>query len=69
MGNSCGGMFKYTELEDRYPQYQGGFIWDYADQALLKDGEFMVGGDYGDRPNDGFFCGNGIVFADRQLSP
>ncbi len=69
MGNSCGGMFKYTELEDRYPQYQGGFIWDYADQALLKDGEFMVGGDYGDRPNDGFFCGNGIVFADRKLSP
>ena len=69
MGNSCGGMFKYTELEDSYEQYQGGFIWDFADQSLIKDGEFMVGGDFGDRPNDGYFCGNGIVFADRKLSP
>ncbi len=69
MGNSCGGMFKYTELEDIYSQYQGGFIWDFIDQSIIKDGEFMVGGDFGDRPNDNYFCGNGIVFADRKLSP
>lgn len=69
MGNSCGNMFKYTDLEDKYEQYQGGFIWDFADQAILKDGEFLVGGDFGDRPNDGYFSGDGIVFADRKLSP
>ncbi len=69
MGNSCGNMYMYAELEDRFEQYQGGFIWDFADQALLRDGEFMVGGDFKDRPNDGYFCGNGIVFADRKLSP
>lgn len=69
MGNSCGALYKYTELEYKYPMYQGGFIWDFADQSILKDGEFMVGGDYGDIPNDGYFCGNGIVFADRRLSP
>lgn len=34
MGNSCGGMSLYTALEDKYPMYQGGFIWDYVDQAL-----------------------------------
>ena len=69
MGNSCGGMFKYTDLEDEYEQYQGGFIWDFVDQSIIKDGEFMVGGDFGERPNDHYFCGNGIVFADRKLSP
>ena len=36
MGNSIGGMHKYTELEDKYPMYQGGFIWDYIDQSILK---------------------------------
>lgn len=74
MGNSCGGMFKYTDLEYKYEKYQGGFIWDFCDQALAvknDDGEteFMVGGDFGERPNDHYFCGNGIVFADRKLTP
>lgn len=36
MGNSIGGMHKYTELEDKYPMYQGGFIWDYIDQSIYK---------------------------------
>ena len=39
MGNSTGGMMKYTELEDKYPMYQGGFIWDYGDQALYRKKE------------------------------
>lgn len=29
-------MKKYTDLEDRYEMYQGGFIWDYIDQSLMK---------------------------------
>ena len=74
MGNSLGGMEKYTSLEDRYPMYQGGFIWDYVDQALMKADEDGVlhmayGGDFDDRPTDYNFCGNGIVYADRTISP
>lgn len=74
MGNSLGGMDKYTELEDKYPMYQGGFIWDYIDQSLIKKDrygkEFLAyGGDFGDRPTDYGFCTNGIVYADRELSP
>ncbi|MFD0705385.1 glycoside hydrolase family 2 TIM barrel-domain containing protein [Alloscardovia venturai] len=69
MGNSLGGMKLYTDLE-KYAQYQGGFIWDYCDQALeqqLPDGttRLTYGGDWYDRPSDYEFSGNGIVFADR----
>ncbi|WP_136608322.1 glycoside hydrolase family 2 TIM barrel-domain containing protein [Paenibacillus dokdonensis] len=74
MGNSLGGMHKYTELESKYPMYQGGFIWDYIDQALLKEDShgkpyLAYGGDFDDRPTDYNFCGNGIVYADRKWSP
>ncbi|OZG55395.1 beta-galactosidase [Bifidobacterium tissieri] len=73
MGNSVGGMKLYTDLE-RYPHYQGGFIWDYIDQAMwqkLGDGSerLAYGGDWGDRPHDYEFAGDGIVFADRTVSP
>lgn len=74
MGNSLGGMYKYTELEQKYPMYQGGFIWDYIDQSLYKKDRFgkeylAYGGDFDDRPTDYGFCTNGIVYADRKVSP
>ncbi|WP_419954475.1 glycoside hydrolase family 2 TIM barrel-domain containing protein [Neobacillus niacini] len=74
MGNSLGGMYKYTDLEQKYPMYQGGFIWDYIDQSIYKKdrygNEFLAyGGDFGDRPTDYGFCTNGIVLANRELSP
>ncbi|MFS0862670.1 glycoside hydrolase family 2 TIM barrel-domain containing protein [Fredinandcohnia sp. 179-A 10B2 NHS] len=74
MGNSVGGMNKYTDLENKYPMYQGGFIWDYMDQALYnKDrygNEYLAyGGDFGDRPTDYGFSTNGIVYATREVSP
>ncbi|MDQ0062487.1 beta-galactosidase [Paenibacillus harenae] len=74
MGNSVGGLHKYTELESKYPMYQGGFIWDYIDQALVKKNRYgeeylAYGGDFDDRPTDYSFCGNGIVFADRKETP
>ncbi len=73
MGNSCGNVNLYTELEDKYPMYQGGFIWDFIDQSLEKDNNgvkyLAVGGDFSDRPNDAYFCGNGLVFADRTITP
>lgn len=74
MGNSNGALHKYIDLSDRYLTYQGGFIWDYIDQALRQKDPFgqdfmAYGGDFKDRPNDGNFSGNGLVFADRQVTP
>ncbi len=74
MGNSCGNLQKYTDLARRYPMYQGGFIWDMIDQGLWKkddDGKEYIafGGEFGDRPTDVYFCGNGLLFADRKESP
>lgn len=74
MGNSNGAMHKYIDLMNREPLFQGGFIWDYIDQALLKQDRFgndflSYGGDFGDRPCDYNFCVNGIVCGDRRESP
>jgi len=74
MGNSCGNLSKYWDLFSRYPVLQGGFIWDWIDQSIrttAPDGtSYMAyGGDFGDTPNDGNFCGNGLIFADRTVSP
>lgn len=73
MGNSNGGMHKYTELTDTEPLYQGGFIWDFIDQAIMAKGPqgqncLCYGGDFGDVPSDYNFCGNGILFADRKVT-
>lgn len=73
MGNSIGGMHLYTDLTDEDERYQGGFIWDFVDQAIRFRGRygqdvFGYGGDFGDRPHDGHFSGDGIVFADRTLT-
>ena len=75
MGNSCGGMHKYTDLTDTEPLYQGGFIWDYVDQSIYKKDRYgkefqAYGGDFGERPTDYNFSGNGIVYGgDRAPSP
>ena len=75
MGNSLGGMRSYMELFDKYEMYHGGFIWDYIDQALLVKDEvtgepvLRYGGDFGDRPSDYEFSGNGLLFADRTEKP
>lgn len=75
MGNSLGGMKSYIDLLDQYEMYQGGFIWDYIDQALLIEDEITgqkvlrYGGDFDDRPSDYEFSGNGIVFANRVEKP
>lgn len=74
MGNSLGAIHKYTQLLEKYPTYQGGFIWDYIDQGVLAKNRYgteyvAYGGDFGEYPNDGDFCGNGIVFGDRTPTP
>lgn len=74
MGNSNGGMFKYIELEESEPRYQGGFIWDFCDQSIRKKDRYgaeyqAYGGDCGERPTDYSFSGNGIVAGDRMPYP
>ena len=78
MGNSTGNVDKYWNTFDRLEKCQGGFIWDWADQALIKrftnkKGEskesWAYGGDFGDFPNDAQFICNGVVFPDRSCKP
>ncbi len=71
MGNSCGAMYKYTDLTDTEPRYQGGFIWDWVDQVILKKDRYgrkfaAYGGDCGERPTDGEFSGNGILYGENR---
>jgi beta-galactosidase len=74
MGNSCGGLDAYWVAIRGHRGLQGGFVWDWVDQALvqaLPDGRerLAYGGDFGDTPNDGPFCMNGLVASDRTPHP
>ena len=75
MGNSCGGLSNYWDTIYKYPQLQGGCIWDWADQGLLAtDAQgreyYAYGGDFGENvPSDGNFCINGLVDPDRKPHP
>ncbi len=76
MGNSMGGFKEYLALVRQYPKYQGGFIWDFVDQALRDKSPvtgkeiFTYGGDYGRNPaSDYNFNCNGIIAPDRRLNP
>lgn len=75
MGNSMGGFDLYWDLVRKYPSYQGGFIWDYVDQALAHyeaDGRvsFYYGGDFNNYDaTDNSFNNNGVIAADRTYHP
>ncbi len=74
MGNSFGAVDKYIDLAYREPLFQGGFIWDFADQTFpmrdRHDQPYMgYGGDFGEAPTDYEFSANGIVFSDRTPTP
>lgn len=74
MGNSVGGNYRYMELMDKYPCFFGVFVWDFVDQGVRKtlpDGTSYIayGGESGEFTHDGTFCANGLVFADRELTP
>jgi beta-galactosidase len=73
MGNALGNLREYWEEIYSHPRMLGGFIWDWVDQGIRRttpDGKtyFAYGGDFGDKPNSGAFCLNGVVFADRTYS-
>lgn len=74
MGNSNGNFFKYWETFHAFPRLQGGFIWDWVDQGLVKTDAsgnpyWAYGGDFGDEINDRQFCINGLVWPDRTPHP
>ncbi len=79
MGNSNGNFKEYWDLVRKYPLYQGGFIWDFEDQAIYKkvdparygtDHIFIYGGDSNDYDaSDGSFNCNGFISADRKWHP
>lgn len=69
MGNSMGNFQEYWDVIYADSSICGAAIWDWVDQGLLKDGYYAYGGDFGDQPNDGNFCINGLVAPDRTLHP
>ncbi|MCK5820398.1 MAG: discoidin domain-containing protein [Bacteroidales bacterium] len=74
MGNSVGNLDEYWRVIESYPRLIGGCIWDWVDQGILQRDEngmsyYAYGGDFGDQPNDGSFCLNGLVFPDRSIPP
>ena len=69
MGNSMGNVREMFDLYEQYPCLTGEFIWDFKDQGLLTKSSsgqeyWAYGGDFGDNPNDGNFCINGLVHPD-----
>jgi len=76
MGNSMGGFKEYWELIRKYPNYQGGFIWDFVDQSpRLKNADgieiYKYAGDFNNYDSKEFknFCNNGLVSPDRVPNP
>ena len=77
LGNSVGNLYKFWDEIDAFASLQGGFLWCFIDQALWTTkpdgygtGNYLAyGGDWGDKPNSGYFCANGILGADRTIQP
>ncbi|MEZ0450360.1 glycoside hydrolase family 2 TIM barrel-domain containing protein [Sphingobacterium thalpophilum] len=75
MGNAAGNLIDYWEAIESTNFFMGGAIWDWIDQAMYyydkNTGERFLayGGDFGDKPNDGTFVNNGLIFADMKPKP
>jgi beta-galactosidase len=74
MGNSLGDAFKYWDIIYRHPRLTGGFIWEWCEHGIHRitpEGRkyHVYGGDFGDKPNNGNFCIDGMVSADRKPNP
>ncbi|TYA78548.1 glycoside hydrolase family 2 TIM barrel-domain containing protein [Seonamhaeicola marinus] len=74
MGNSVGNMKTYWDIIHNNERALGGYIWDWIDQGILRKDDkgkeyYAYGGSYGDTPNDGSFCINGIIASDRTPKP
>lgn len=74
MGNGPGGLLEYRDLYEKYPRFQGGFIWEWIDHGIpqrTKDGReyYAYGGDFGEEVHDGNFICDGLLFPNRDPSP
>ena len=69
MGNSCGNLKEYWDVIYADSSISVAAIWDWVDQGLERDGYYAYGGDFGDKPNDGPFCINGLIGPDRKPHP
>ena len=69
MGNSTGNLREYWEVIEKHPRLTGGFVWEWCEHGLLKDGVPAYGGDFGDFPNYGNFCLDGLVKGSRTPNP
>jgi beta-galactosidase/evolved beta-galactosidase subunit alpha len=74
MGNGPGGLEDYWDIFWAYPRLQGGFLWEWRDHTIRRKGaggrdEICYGGDFGDLPNNGDFCADGLTLGDGTLSP
>ncbi|UOF88710.1 DUF4981 domain-containing protein [Fodinisporobacter ferrooxydans] len=74
MGNGPGGLKEYFEVFYTYDRLQGGFVWEWIDHGIRQMAEngkeyFGYGGDFGNRPHDGNFVIDGLIFPDRTPSP
>jgi len=69
MGNGPGGLADYEAIIDAHPRLAGGFIWEWSDHGLSRDGSYRYGGDFGETVHDGSFVIDGLVFPDRTPSP
>ncbi len=72
MGTGPGDLEDYYECMERHPGFAGGFVWEWCDHAV-RDGfapdgraRFLYGGDFGEEPNDGRYCVDGLVSPDRE---
>lgn len=71
MGNGPGDLYDYWQLFYEHPRLAGGFVWEWSDHAVKvknKNGDYYwaYGGDFGDIPNDGNFCADGLTYPDRR---
>lgn len=74
MGNGPGDLRDYWEIIEREDGFFGACVWEYLDHSVAireRDGSYRYtyGGDFGDKPNDGNFCVDGLVYPDRRISP
>lgn len=68
MGNGPGDVCDYWKVIYKYPNFIGGCLWEWADHVVLKNGVPLYGGDFDDEmTNDGNFCADGMLFADRSF--
>lgn len=69
MGNAGGNLVDFWKAIETSNYVCGGAIWDWVDQAIWADGRMNYGGDFGDLPNDGMFCMNGVMLPDFSPKP